>query len=402
METKIKEKLELLEEQLEKISKASPKTATGKKKQESESNSLKERIERLKKFSQFSAGERVSKGEQLGRIVQLSFSPGGMPEVWVKWDDSKPLSPESPELLSSVSIPPEIVGAEELSPDEERERINLERKIEKALKAFYEAGKALREIRDRRLYRSTHQTFEDYCLDRFNFTRRRPYQLIDAATVIDNLLESGTHDDEMCTNGSQKMLPSAERQIRPLTPLEPDQQREAWQKAVNQSGGKVPTGKVVKSIVDQLRERRPVPNPWKIGDVVTIIPKDNPELKGKAGHWGIITEVNTFSCMVYLYDGHYQTKIENLKELPYTSEQKQQLRELSDRLSDIYSPEMEEIAKSILSTLGKINRPCLTELEKKLLRVLEGKEFDDYSLDELLELQGKIAELINDRQLKEK
>lgn len=38
----------------------------------------------------------------------------------------------------------------------------LERKVERA---FYEAGKALMEIRDRRLYRSTYKTFEEYCRD---------------------------------------------------------------------------------------------------------------------------------------------------------------------------------------------------------------------------------------------
>ncbi|MEH2279487.1 MAG: hypothetical protein V7K40_33085 [Nostoc sp.] len=30
-------------------------------------------------------------------------------------------------------------------------------------KAFFEAGRALAELRDRRLYLSTHRTFEEYC-----------------------------------------------------------------------------------------------------------------------------------------------------------------------------------------------------------------------------------------------
>lgn len=68
-----------------------------------------------------------------------------------------------------------VVDAEELTPDEERDsealppegadRNHLERKVERA---FYEAGKALQQLRDRKLYRSTHRTFEDYCRDRFD------------------------------------------------------------------------------------------------------------------------------------------------------------------------------------------------------------------------------------------
>ncbi len=58
-----------------------------------------------------------------------------------------------------------------LTESEEGDRLHLERKVERA---FYEAGMALMQLRDRRLYRTTHPTFEEYCRDRFNYTRRRP------------------------------------------------------------------------------------------------------------------------------------------------------------------------------------------------------------------------------------
>ncbi len=57
---------------------------------------------------------------------------------------------------------------DELTEEEERERQLLERQVERA---FYLAGRALRSLRDRRLYRSTHKTFEEYCLDRFGMKR---------------------------------------------------------------------------------------------------------------------------------------------------------------------------------------------------------------------------------------
>ncbi|PSB09316.1 hypothetical protein C7B62_13610 [Pleurocapsa sp. CCALA 161] len=45
----------------------------------------------------------------------------------------------------------------DLTHDESRDRLALERKVERA---FYVAGVALAQLRDRRLYRSTHSSFE--------------------------------------------------------------------------------------------------------------------------------------------------------------------------------------------------------------------------------------------------
>ncbi len=70
--------------------------------------------------------------------------------------------------VSAIEVP-------ELTDDELRDRLHLERKVERA---FFEAGKALAELRDRRLYRSTHKTFEEYCKDRFSYTYRHVNYLI--------------------------------------------------------------------------------------------------------------------------------------------------------------------------------------------------------------------------------
>ena len=293
-----------------------------------------------------------------------------------------------------------LTETDELTDEEARDRLNLERKVERA---FYEAGKALKEIRDRRLYRSTHQTFETYVKERFSMKQSRSYQLMDAAIVVDNLLPKVPQFVEVSDQSIQKVppmveakdnlnkvpqfvevsddsnkvpqfvevLPTNEAQCRPLTKLEPEQQREAWAKAVEQAGGKVPSGRIVKSIVDQIRERNPVPNPWRVNEVVMIMVKDNPALRGKGGCWCVITAVHDFSCTVRLWDGDYQVKPENLKELPYSNEQQEEVRKLSDRLSKLYDPEMEDTAKAVLASLGRIDRPWLTEFEEKLLTFLE-------------------------------
>lgn len=113
----------------------------------------------------------------------------------------------------------------------------LEGVVERGLKTFAEVGGALMEIRDQRLYRQEYGTFEDYCRERWGLERRRAYQLMDAASVASNV--------NNCTQ-----IPANEGQARPLTKLDPEQQREAWQKAVETApNGKV-TGAHVKSVVD--------------------------------------------------------------------------------------------------------------------------------------------------------
>ena len=47
------------------------------------------------------------------------------------------------------------------------------------------------------------------------------------------------------------------------------------------------------------------------------------------------------------------------------------VRKSSDRLTKLYNPEMEETAKAVLASLGRIDRPYLTEFEEKVLKVIE-------------------------------
>jgi hypothetical protein len=61
--------------------------------------------------------------------------------------------------------------------------VELECVIEQGIATFIAVGNALSEIRESRLYRETHATFEDYCLERWKFTGRRGRQLIAAAEI---------------------------------------------------------------------------------------------------------------------------------------------------------------------------------------------------------------------------
>lgn len=92
------------------------------------------------------------------------------------------------------------VEVTELTQEEQSDRLHLERRVERA---FFEAGKALMELRDRRLYRSTHKTFDEYCRLRFGYTRMAATHKIAAATVMENLSTIGLQNAEITTDGLQ-------------------------------------------------------------------------------------------------------------------------------------------------------------------------------------------------------
>jgi hypothetical protein len=120
-------------------------------------------------------------------------------------------------------------------------------------------------------------------------------------------------------------------------------------------------------------ERTQVPNTYQIGEVCQILVKDNPELRGKGGCWAIVSAVNEFSCTVRMWDGELTLGVQHLKSYNYLPNECEQMQFLSDRISRVYSDSLEETVKSLLQSLGKVNRPYLTELEEKLLNLLESE-----------------------------
>ncbi len=143
-----------------------------------------------------------------------------------------------------------------------------------------------------------------------------------------------------------------------MTKLEASEQKECWRLAVEEAGGKLPSNKSVKNIVDRIRERTKIPIPYKSGEVCTIITKDNPELKGKGGHWCIVDNVYEFSCSVLTWDGEFTMKPENLRSLDMLEDDTAAMQELCTRLRRLNSvKKIDDIERSILQAMGKRTRP---------------------------------------------
>ncbi|YAF99064.1 MAG: hypothetical protein AB3A66_29150 (plasmid) [Nodularia sp. CChRGM 3473] len=210
---------------------------------------------------------------------------------------------------------------------------------------------------------------------RFGHSRQQSNYLIAAAEVYENLTTNGCQNvvrEDLTTNRSQ-ILPTNERQVRPLTKLEPQQQQFVWQAAVEEAGGKVPSGRVVKDVVQRIMEKTKVPNTYQIGEVCQILAKDNPDLRGKGGCWCIVTEVHDYSCTVKIWNGELTVGLKHLKSYEYLPQDCEQIREVCDRISRIYSDSLEDTVKNLLQSLGKLNRPYLTAVEEKLLSVVEAE-----------------------------
>jgi hypothetical protein len=96
---------------------------------------------------------------------------------------------------------------------------HLESLIVRKQEHFCEIGRALKEIRDHRLYKlALFETFAAYTRARWDMGRSHAHRLIEAYGVIKNLSPIGD------------ILPANESQVRPLVQLEPFEQRNIWKR----------------------------------------------------------------------------------------------------------------------------------------------------------------------------
>jgi ParB family chromosome partitioning protein len=112
-----------------------------------------------------------------------------------------------------------------LNIEESHELERCEVVIKQGLQTFIEVGQALMTIKEKRLYRISFKTFEDYCTHKWGMVQQSATRLIRAYETVTNL-----QSEPM---GS--LLPESERQVRPLTSLEPEIQKEVWKEVVKQS-----------------------------------------------------------------------------------------------------------------------------------------------------------------------
>jgi len=158
-------------------------------------------------------------------------------------ENGKPASLPQVQVVQMAGAEEGMEMTEVLTFIEKEELREFERQIETGLKTFRKVGAALLAIRDGRMYRAEFGTFEDYCKDRWGLKKQTAYQMIEGASVMQNL-ESHNCD----------ALPKNQGQTRPLAVLPPEQQPEAWQAATDkaESEGRKVTAKDVQEQVKKI------------------------------------------------------------------------------------------------------------------------------------------------------
>ncbi|MFT5469024.1 MAG: hypothetical protein ACI8UO_004138 [Verrucomicrobiales bacterium] len=129
----------------------------------------------------------------------------------------------------------------------------LKRTVDNEMGAFLRVGEALKEIRDRKLYRGDYKRWSEFC--RATFLLSRPH--------ADRLIRGHEAVKKMAPIGAKNLLPTNEGQVRELLKLESDDDRQAvWEEVVTvadaTSSGPI-TAKVISKKVTEWRKRSQEP-----------------------------------------------------------------------------------------------------------------------------------------------
>lgn len=112
--------------------------------------------------------------------------------------------------------------------------------LKKINQAFLDGAEALREMRDKKLYRHKYETFEEYCQEEHGWGRQRAYQLIEASEIKKSLPENVNN----CLQN--------EGQVRALSSIHPEYREEVIEKVVSE--GKV-TAEAIKDAGEVVQKK---------------------------------------------------------------------------------------------------------------------------------------------------
>lgn len=166
---------------------------------------------------------------------------------------------------------------EELSAQEAIDLEQAESAVERCAEVFDAGVRALAVIRDKRLYRERYRTFEQYCQERWGYTRQHVNRLISASHIVEVLLTEpiGSKPGDV---EAPIPLPANESQTRAIAALPEEEQAPAWRQAVTTApGGKV-TAKHVEKVVAERKAPKAAPSAPPAVDDSKIVDMHSPAL----------------------------------------------------------------------------------------------------------------------------
>lgn len=265
---------------------------------------------------------------------------------------------------------------QELSKTEKDLLIDCESVIEKGIETFKSTWYALLEIRENRLYRSTHKSFKDYCKDKWNISESYVNRQIQAGKIIEDIKDTpiGTGLNES--------------QLRPLTNLESETRREVVKQAFEIS--EKPTAKIIQELANKNVELNEILKELKLNP--DLVFKSEEELIEKAKSLipapaPIVQEV--------IKDESLKTELEQSKETILSLQSR--IVEQSNNYSSVqnklisYEKEIESLSEQIQEVENLKNElSSYREVEKAMLQIneLEKKK------DDLFKHSRKVKEIL--------
>lgn len=181
-------------------------------------------------------------------------------------------------------------------------------------------------------------------------------------------MSNDTHDD--LSPNRRQILPTKMEQVRALTALEADEQRQIWEEAVEATDGKVPSGRIVKSIVERLKERgiTPPPIPYSEGDVVIIRGVGNPDIRKFDGRWAITLRINEYTVTLAVDGKELAVKPQFLE--PVEPQYWAEIKVINERITRLQLEyDLDPAEDAVLEVLRR--RTCFTPKQMMLLERME-------------------------------
>lgn len=148
-------------------------------------------------------------------------------------DQTRGLQPQGAAAFAAQLPAPHepLTDSPVLMEDERRDLAACELAVDHLRVAFWAAGKALQVIRDGRLYRTTHATFEEYVEERWEMSRRQAYRLIEAWPLAERI--------GMCPIGHTRLTESQVRVLLPTAKQHGEEAAAEVYRAVAEAKGRV-------------------------------------------------------------------------------------------------------------------------------------------------------------------
>lgn len=148
---------------------------------------------------------------------------------------------------------PKKTSAGALTPSETTRLNELENDVERGQRGSLDTARALKTIKEEKLFRATHSRAEDYARERFDIETSQFYYLLNAAAV----------DEPLSTMMDAAKLPKNARQARELYPLLLATNERVlcafWTKLLRDHGGRVTSKEIAKAVRKRLAKARPDP-----------------------------------------------------------------------------------------------------------------------------------------------